>query len=114
MPDPSGSSAAQFVRSAVPRRAIFADYLKAIDERLMGCRPWFQRLVVLLLIVALAGTCLGYVPRAYVNYSGVPLLAQLDQPPEYGTDTIADMYEAKVVLHDWRDMYTKAGVEQTP
>src|SRR3954468_11755638 len=114
MPDPSGPSAAQLVRSAATRRAIFADYLNAIDERLMGCRPWFQRVVVLLVIIALAGKCLGYVPRAYVNYSGVPILGPIDQPPGYGTDTIADMYEAKVVLHDWRDMYTKGGVEQTP
>src|SRR4029078_7023361 len=40
--------------------------------------------------------------------------AGITQPETYGTDTIADMYEAKVVLHDPRDMYTKRGVTQSP
>ena len=37
----------------------------------------------------------------------------MPQPDTYGPDTIADMYGAKVVLNDVRDMYTKAHLEQT-
>ena len=33
---------------------------------------------------------------------------------QYGTDTIADMYESKVILNDVGDMYTKQNTEQTP
>lgn len=44
----------------------------------------------------------------------MPLLANLSQPDGYGSDTIADMYGAKVVLNDVGDMYTKARLEQTP
>ena len=36
------------------------------------------------------------------------------QPATFGPDTIADTYGAKVVLNDPADMYTKAGLEQTP
>ena len=91
-----------------------AVWLAAVDRRLMGCRPHTQWLAVAAVAVALACLCLSYVPRAYLDYAKVPLLRDLAQPDEYGTDTIADMYEAKVVLHDWRDMYTKDGVSQTP
>ena len=42
------------------------------------------------------------------------LLRYVAQPDVYGTDTIADMYGAKVVLNDVSDMYTKARLEQTP
>jgi hypothetical protein len=38
----------------------------------------------------------------------------VQQHATYGPDTIADMYQARVVLNDPRDMYTKRLVEQTP
>ena len=72
-----------------------------------------QRSIVLTVALFLVLICVAYVPRAYVDFRGVPGLGHLHQPETYGTDTIADMYEARVVLHDWRDMYTKRGVEQT-
>jgi hypothetical protein len=53
------------------------------------------------------------VPRQALDFSGLPLLHRVSQPESYGTDTIADMYEARVVLHDVLDMYTKAKTEQT-
>ncbi len=80
----------------------------------MACQPRTRRLVVAAVVAGLTLMCLGYVPRAYVSYAGIPILEHIGQPEEYGTDTIADMYEAKVVLNDWRDMYTKTGVPQTP
>jgi len=88
-------------------------WLRVWDRHLMGCRPVTQRLAVIGVAAALAALCLSYVPRAYLDYAANPILRGIAQPEDYGTDTIADMYEAKVVLHDWRDMYTKHGVAQT-
>jgi len=60
-------------------------------------------------------TSLPYVPRAYVDYRHVPGLDRIEQRYEtYGTDTIADMYESKVILNDLTDMYTKRRLDQTP
>ena len=71
----------------------------------------FTLLVTLVLMVAVS---LPRVPRAWLDYSTVPLLGSISQPESWGTDTIADMYAARVVLNDPLDMYTKAGVAQTP
>jgi hypothetical protein len=88
--------------------------LAAVDARLMACRRRTQSALVAITWIAVVLTCVPYVPRAYLDYAGIPLLRHVAQAEQYGTDTIADMYEAKVVLHDWRDMYTKRGVGQTP
>ena len=98
---------------AVPSIPPSLTRLAAWDRRLMGCQRPTQRLVIAAATAALACLCLTYVPRAYLDYASIPLMRDIAQPDEYGTDTIADMYEAKVVLHDWRDMYTKNGVAQT-
>lgn len=62
--------------------------------------------------VAIVASSLPHIPREYAQLPGA--LAGRAQPPAYGPDTIADMYGAKVVLNDLRDMYTKAHLEQTP
>ena len=62
----------------------------------------------------IVATSLPKVPRAWIDYEGVPLLEHVHQPDLWGTDTIADSYEARVVLNDPLDMYTKRGVAQTP
>jgi hypothetical protein len=67
--------------------------------------------LTLLVIVAFAAT---KVPRAYLDFAGLPLLGRIAQAGDYGTDTIADIYESKVVLNDVGDMYAKRGVEQSP
>jgi hypothetical protein len=59
-------------------------------------------------------TSLPNVPRQWLDFDRVPLLASLEQQPEYGTDTLSDMYGARVILNDVSDMYTKARTEQTP
>ena len=46
--------------------------------------------------------------------SGTPLIGGIQRHDTYGNDTIGDGYEARVVLNDWRDMYTKARLEMTP
>lgn len=85
-----------------------------LDARLLAAPRWVQRALVALTLLVIAGFGLTKVPRAYVNFAGLPLLGCIDQADDYGTDTIADMYESKVVLHDVGDMYTKLEVEQTP
>ena len=53
------------------------------------------------------------VPRAYVDYAGVPLLSGVHQYGAYGTDTIGGIsYIAKVVLNDPFDMYTRRASSQ--
>jgi hypothetical protein len=59
-------------------------------------------------------SALPHVPREYLDYSEVTWLRNIAQVERYGTDTIADMYAAKVVLNSPRDMYTRASLEQTP
>jgi len=71
-------------------------------------------LLVGLTLAVIVATSLPNVPRAWVDYEGVALLEHVDQPALWGTDTIADIYEARVVLNDPLDMYTKRGVAQTP
>jgi len=58
------------------------------------------------------------VPRrlqlAAIALTGVVIaVVALQQPKGYGTDTIGDMYEARVVLTDPLDMYTKEKTAQT-
>ncbi len=64
--------------------------------------------------MAVFASWLFFVPKTYTDFSGIPLLNRIQQPVAYGSDTIADMYEARVVLNSPRDMYTKALVDQTP
>jgi hypothetical protein len=87
---------------------------RALDAVLLRTPRWLQYVVVALTLLWMTLVCLSYVPRAYIDYDTVPLLAQLPQPETYGTDTIGSMYVAKVVLNDVRDMYTKEKLEQTP
>jgi hypothetical protein len=69
--------------------------------------------VILLTLVAMVAAALPNVPRPAIDFSQWPVLRAIDQPEGFGPDTIADGYEARVVLHDVRDMYTKRGVDQT-
>jgi hypothetical protein len=76
--------------------------------------PLFRRGLLALTLVLMAAISLPRVPRAWVDYAGLPLLDGISQPDTYGPDTISDMYGARVVLNDPLDMYTKHDVEQTP
>jgi len=69
-------------------------------------------LVVTAVVMVL--TSLPWVPRVWLDYQATALLRGIDQPEMWGTDTIADMYAAKVVLNDPSDMYTKTALAQTP
>jgi hypothetical protein len=87
---------------------------QVIDARLLATPRWLQRTFIALTVALIAGFGVAEVPRPAVNFAGLPLLGRIQQAPEFGTDTISDMYESKVVLHDVRDMYTKRGVDETP
>lgn len=65
-------------------------------------------------LAVMAWQCLPNVPREYIDYSRIPLLQRVTQPATFGTDTIADMYEAKVILNDPLDMYAKQKLAQPP
>jgi hypothetical protein len=73
----------------------FFGFVDAIDAWLLSVSTRIRAVVIFLTLVSMAATVLPRVPR-------------------YGTDTIADMYEAKVVRHDIADMYTKETLDQTP
>ena len=71
--------------------------------------------VLAVTVAAILLQALPWVPRDLVDYSRLPLLNRLAQKQQtFGTDTIADGYEARVVLNDPRDMYTKRKTAQTP
>ena len=73
-----------------------------------------QYAVIAATILHMIAVAIPNVPRAYVDYARFPLLHSIHQYDTYGTDTIGNSYEAKVVLNDPLDMYTKARLEQTP
>lgn len=73
-----------------------------------------RALILVLTCAAIVAQALLWVPRAVVDYSRIPLLDRIHQQATFGSDTVADGYEARVVLTDVRDMYTKRNTEQTP
>ena len=87
--------------------------LEALDRRLLAAPRRVQYLAAAVTVAAMIVQALPYVPRAYVDFSRLPLLQRVSQPDGFGTDTIGDGYEARVVLNDPLDMYTKAELEQT-
>lgn len=87
---------------------------EALDARLLAVSRRAQLTIIALTILLIVAVGLTNVPRSYIDYTGLPLLGRISQFAGYGTDTIADVYESKVILHDVRDMYTKTGVAQTP
>jgi hypothetical protein len=89
-------------------------WIHAADVWLLSASARVRWVVISITLVVMAVTVVPKVPRAFVDYSRWPLLAGVTQPQEFGTDTIADAYEARVVRHHLADMYTKREVEQTP
>jgi hypothetical protein len=92
----------------------FVQRLEAVDRRLLAVPRPLQYSIAALTVIVMALQALPWLPRSFVDYSRVPVLRHMEQPESYGTDTIGDGYEAKVVLNDPLDMYTKAKLDQTP
>jgi len=89
------------------------DRARQLDTLLLRAPRRLQYAIVALTFVGMILTSLPHVPRVYVDYADVPLLAQVAQPDTYGSDTIGAMYVAKVALNDVADLYAREHVEQT-
>jgi len=89
-------------------------WLASLDQALLRAPRALRTGAFVLTAVVMAATSLPHVPRHIVDFRGVPMLSSLQRHESHGNDTIADGYEARVVLNDWRDMYTKAKVAMTP
>jgi hypothetical protein len=89
-------------------------WLASLDQALLRAPRAVRTRAFVLTAVVMAATALPHVPRHIVDFRGVPMLSTLQRHNTYGNDTVGDGYEARVVLNDWRDMYTKTKVEMTP
>src|SRR5688572_567524 len=86
----------------------------ALDARLLTASPRIRIATIILTVAVMFAVAVPHVPRAFVDYSDLPMLNRIEQPETYGPDTISDMYGAKVTLNDVGDMYTKTRLAQTP
>jgi hypothetical protein len=84
------------------------------DARLRAVRPPVRAAILAITVAAIVVQALPWVPRDALDFSRLPLLHRIHQQTKFGTDTVADSYESRVVLNDVRDMYTKRETEQTP
>ena len=91
----------------------FFRVIQRVDAYLLSLPARVRAVVIALTLLSIVATALLHVPRAAMDFSGWPLLGAINQPEDFGPDTIADTYESRVVLNDVRDMYTKRGVDQT-
>lgn len=101
----------------VPTRGAFSRILERasrVDARWLAVRAGVRRVIIGATLLSVVAFSLPHVPRPFADYRRIPILNQIEQSATYGTDTIADAYEARVVLNDVFDMYTKREVEQTP
>ena len=94
--------------------ARFFQWIGRLDQALLAAPRSLRTAAFLLTAIAMIATALPHVPRSVVDFRGLPILSNLQRHETYGNDTIGDGYEARVVLNDWRDMYTKTKVEMTP
>ena len=88
--------------------------LEALDRVLLGVSVRWRALAYALTVAVMVGSGLSHVPRQYADFTGLPIVGGIQRHATYGNDTIGDGYTARTVLSDWRDMYTKAKVQQTP
>jgi hypothetical protein len=92
----------------------FLEAAAAVDGFLLRVSRPVQYTVIAATVLLMIATSIPNVPRAYVDYSRIPLLSGIRQYETLGTDTIGAEYGAKVVLNDPLDMYTRERLEQTP
>ena len=86
----------------------------AIDAALLAVPDRIKYLVLGCTVILMASVSILNVPRQYFDFSRVPWLSGIHQYETYGTDSISDMYAAKVILNDPSDMFTKERLAQTP
>ena len=88
--------------------------MQSLDAYLLARPPAVKYAAIAVTFVVMLLWSLPHVPRAFVDYSRWPWLSGIEQPDQFGTDTIADTYASKVILNDPADMYTRERLEQTP
>jgi hypothetical protein len=94
--------------------APFFTWVAGLDRTLLQAPARIRVGAYALTAAVMTATALPHVPRQVVDFGAVPFVGGLQRHDTYGNDTIGDGYEARVVLNDWRDMYTKTKVEMTP
>jgi hypothetical protein len=94
--------------------ARFFEWVASLDTALLRVPRAVRAGLYVLTAGVMSATALTHGPRQVVDFGGVWLIGNLQRHDMYGNDTIGDGYEARVVLNDWRDMYTKTKLEMTP
>lgn len=97
----------------MPAASVIRRRAQAFDAWLLRVPRWQQYVVIATTVAAMAWQALPHVPREYLDYGAIPMLRGMPQPESFGPDTVGDAYEARVVLNDVRDMYTKTRLPQT-
>lgn len=87
--------------------------VQAFDAWLLAVPRWLQAIAIVVTLLLMTWQALPHVPREVVDYARFPVLRGISQPDQLGPDTVGDGYEARVVLNNPRDMYTKTQVAQT-
>ena len=94
--------------------ARFFQWVAGLDAALLLAPRAVRTGLYVLTAGVMAATALSHIPRQVVDFGGVSLIGSLLRHDTFGTDTIGDGYEARVILNDERDMYTKTELEMTP
>ena len=87
--------------------------IRRIDAALLAWPRTVQYAMIAATLAGMLVLAVSEVPRVYVDFSKVTWMPAIDQPEQYGPDTIAGMYASRVILNDPSDMYTRA-LDQTP
>jgi hypothetical protein len=93
--------------------ALKAGWPARLDASLLALPAPARAATLALTIVGMIVQSLPWVPRDVLDLSRLPLLNRIHQQETFGSDTVADSYESRVVLTDVRDMYTKRETTQT-
>jgi len=93
--------------------ARFFQWAADLDAALLRTPRAVRATVYVLTAGVMAASALPHIPRNVVDFGGSSYIGSLQRHDTYGNDTIGDGYEARVVLNDWRDMYTKTRLEMT-
>ena len=102
------------VRRADSLMARLFQWATDLDAALLLAPRAVRTGVYVLTAGVMAATALSHIPRQVVDFGGVSLVGSLQRYDTFGNDTIGDGYEARVILNDQRDMYTKTELEMTP
>ncbi len=88
--------------------------IAGLDRWLLARPRTIRAAVIVVTLAVIVAWSLPNVPRQYVSFAGLPIVGDLQRCETYGSDSLSDMYGARVILNDPSDMYTKARTEQTP